>query len=88
MRRASHALRTVTWAVLLAVTLVWWLPSIALGVVGFLLDRLRFALTMALVDVLRGLGRQDAALRVLEAARRRCDARLQALAGRRARPNF
>ncbi len=83
MRRAPHALRTAAWAVLLAVTLLWWSPSIALGVVGFLLDRLRFALTMALVDVLRGLGRQDAALRGCEAARRRCERQMRALAERR-----
>ena len=71
------------WAALLALTLLWWAPSLLLTVTGLLLDRLRFVLTMVLVDVLRGFGRQDVALRVCEAARRRCDARLQALNARR-----
>ncbi len=78
-RRRQRALRF--GAVVIA--LVWWAPSLLLTVTGLLLDRLRFALAMVLVDVLRGLGRQDAALRVLEAARRRCERRLRTLAGRR-----
>ena len=70
-------------AALLALTLLWWAPSILLTVTGLLFDRLRFSLTMVLVDVLRGLGRQDAALWVCEAARRRCERRLRTLAERR-----
>ena len=73
----------VAWAALLALTLLWWMPSILLAVAGLLLDRLRFVLTLVLVDVLCALGRRDAALRVCEAARQRCERRMRALAGRR-----
>ncbi len=78
-RRRRRALRF--GAVIIA--LAWWAPSLLLTVTGLLLDRLRFVLTMVLVDVLRGLGRQDAALWMCEAARRRCERRLPTLAGRR-----
>ena len=77
-RRRQRALRFGT----VVIALAWWAPSLLLTVTGLLLDRLRFVLTLVLVDVLRALGRQDAALRVLEAARRRCDARLRTLARR------
>ncbi len=82
MRLAFHVLRAVARAALLALAVLWWAPSLLLVLAVLWGDRVRFALTMAWVDVLRGLGRQDAALRVCEAARRRCDTRMRALAGR------
>ncbi len=83
MRLAFLFLRAAAWVALLVLTLVWWTPSLLLTVAGLLLDRLRFALTMALVDVLRTLGRRDAPIRVCEAASRRCERRMRTLAGRR-----
>lgn len=77
MRPGRFAARVV-----LVAAVTWWAPTLLLSVGALIADRVRFRLVLAWADVLRALGRRDAARQALEAALRRCEARRRALAAR------
>ncbi|MGI3903043.1 MAG: hypothetical protein ACRYGP_30195 [Janthinobacterium lividum] len=75
VRRAFHLVVGVAG-------LLWWLPTIAQALAVLAADRMRFRLVLAHARVLQIAGQKDAALRVLDDARRRCERRRRALADR------
>ncbi|MGI4763954.1 MAG: hypothetical protein ACRYGP_02630 [Janthinobacterium lividum] len=65
----------MAWAALLALTLVWWLPSILLTLAVLWGGRVRFGLVMDFGRALVAIGRSEAASRLYVAEIERCERR-------------
>lgn len=73
----------MAWAALIALALVWWLPSILLALTRWQAGRLRFEVVMGLGRALAALGRPEVASRLYGAEAARAERGLRAIrAGR------